>query len=195
MIVKFVVALVVSASAGAIAGHLVQTARDGDPGPRVKALWVYHANNASQMAKDVDAVAVAQHLGVRPGRTVFSTRGEAPLAFEQDDFIVVRAFKGLRGGEPFALERVATEQPDGPRAFDADGGAYESGQDYLLFLKKQKDTGLYYVVNDQARYGVDASGRLRAIRHDARAAVSQQLAGRRLADVPGILRLSAAAPR
>jgi hypothetical protein len=183
--------MLLAACAGVIAATTVRTLPEtaGHRVPRAQALWVYQASTAAQMAQDVEAVVLARHRAVRPGRTVLSSRGEAPLAFELNEFVVVRAFKGMSTGERFTLERVATQQLRHSVPFDADGGAYARGQQYFLFLGSQPNTGFYILVNDQARYALGVDGRLQGIRHDAAAAVSKQITGRRLEELPAILGL------
>jgi hypothetical protein len=128
--------------------------------PRASAVWAYRAKDLATMTRDVEAIVLAKLEAIDQGRVVLSTRGEAPTAFEQDTFVVTRGVKGLVAGELFTVERVATRQADGG-IFNADGGSYAQGETYLLFLNRQPETGMYYLVNDEGRYVVDKAGRLR----------------------------------
>lgn len=77
------------------------------------------------------------------------------------------------------IERVAGGGADGQRVlFDSDGGAYVEGQRYLLFLKKQPDTEIFYLVNDEGRYAVDEHERLVPAARDGK--VAQTLRNRAL---------------
>jgi hypothetical protein len=160
---KPVIGVMLCACAGALAGWSVRGSTASDPlragVPRSHAVWEYRADSLAQMVADLDAVVLARAEDVRPGRTVLSSRGEAPTQFEENRFTVVAGYKGLRTGQTFVVERLATRQPD-EVVFDADGGSYASGERYLLFLRQQKDTGFYFVVNDEARYAIDRRGRL-----------------------------------
>ena len=68
---------------------------------------------------------------------------------------------------------------------DADGGAYDTGSVYLLFLKEQPGTGYYFLINDQARYEV-LDGHLEAIEETG--AVAEVLLGLSLGEAIDAIR-------
>jgi hypothetical protein len=163
MSLKPAIGVVLCACAGALAGWSVRGSTELDAAgggvARSSAVWNYRATSLAQMVTDVDAVVLARWQSVSPGRTILSSRGEAPTPFEENRFTVVAGYKGLRAGETFVVERLATRQPDNA-VFDADGGSYAAAERYLLFLRRQSETGFYFVVNDEARYTIDGRGRL-----------------------------------
>ncbi|HET9866057.1 MAG TPA: hypothetical protein VFQ06_02100, partial [Nitrospira sp.] len=64
------------------------------------------------------------------------------------------------------VERAGGVDPEGnPVHLNADGGDFELGNSYLLFLKRQEDGPYYYQVNDQGRYQVEG-GRLKGVDKD-----------------------------
>jgi hypothetical protein len=75
----------------------------------------------------------------------------------------VRGLKGAGAGERLFIER--TGSLDGGVFFDHDGGPFEIGHTYMLFLKQQEDGNYFYQVNDQGRYRVAAT-RLQAVSPD-----------------------------
>jgi len=128
--------------------------------PLTRAHWKEHYNGIGEMVKSSDAVVLARAESVAPGRVAFSSNGEDSLAFEVVNFTVVRGMKGERTGETVSVERVSSTQENTVAYFNFDGGDYEMGGTYLLFLKKQEDGGpYYYQVNDQGRFH-DEGGRL-----------------------------------
>ena len=128
------------------------------------ASWKQHFKDAKELVKGSDAVVVARADSVAPGRVAYSSDGQDSLAFEVVSFTVVDGLKGERDGSAVSLERVSSTTPDGNVAyFDFDGGNFEVGGTYLLFLKKQEDGGpYYYQINDQGRFR-DEGGQLRAV--------------------------------
>jgi hypothetical protein len=87
------------------------------------------------------------------------------------EFSVVQGLKGMAMGERFLLERVGGIDAQGDSVqVDMDGGAFQSGDTYLLLLKRQEEGPYYFQVNDQGRFHI-VRGRLRAMNpHDAVAA-------------------------
>lgn len=149
---------------GALADRLSQPA-----GPRARAAWKEIYPAPGQMVRDVDAIVLATATDVQPGRTAVSDNGEDSLLFELVGFDVVRGLKGLETGDRITLERAA--ESNASIFLDHDGGSFEVGQQYLLFLKQQEDGGPYfYQVNDQGRFRV-ANDRLIAVHPGDRVAV------------------------
>lgn len=128
-----------------------------------RAAWkeVYRAPR--QLVRGVDAIAVATAVEARPGRTATSENGEDVLRFELVDFDVVRGLKGVETSDRITLERAAASE--GGVFLDYDGGPFEIGQTYLLFLKRQGEGDTFYQVNDQGRYRL-ANDRLEAAEPD-----------------------------
>jgi len=163
---------------------------DGPPAAaRQHALWAYHPQDPAQMARDVDAVVVATLAGVRPGRTASASSGAGSLSFELDEFMVEESIKGSAGGETLFLERVAALP--GELFPEHDGGAYDKGRRYLLFLRKQSTTTLFYLVHPEGRYTVGDDG---LVTPAAEGAVAQRLSGQPLKDVVALLQAAVAKP-
>ena len=131
-------------------------------GVRTAASWKQHFKDAKELVKASDAVVVARADSVAPGRVAFSSDGQDSLAFEVVNFTVVDGLKGERDGSSFSVERVSGSQEGTVAYFDFDGGNFEVGGTYLLFLKQQEDGGpYYYQINDQGRFH-EEGGQLRA---------------------------------
>lgn len=151
----FVVALVGATSGALLGNHLAE-----GPQSRSSVVWKQVFESAPRLAQGVDAVVLARAVSVAPGRVVMSENGQDGLPFQVYDFEVVRGVKGLAAGERIQIERAGGMAPDGRQVvLDVDGGAYEMGGTYLLFLNRQEDGQLFYQVNSQGRYLVD-NGRL-----------------------------------
>jgi hypothetical protein len=121
-----------------------------------EAAWkeVYEA--PSRLVGGVDAIVLAKAVAVEPGRVAYSDNGEDMLPFEVVEFQVVRGLKGAAGEDRVFVERAGGITPEGPALYvDADGGPFEKGATYLLFLKRQEDGPYYYQVNNQGRFLVD----------------------------------------
>lgn len=65
----------------------------------------------------------------------------------------MQGLKGMATGERFLLDRVGgvDAQSDSVQV-DMNGGAFQSGDTYLLFLKRQEEGPYYFQVNDQVRF-------------------------------------------
>lgn len=126
---------------------------------RAEASWKEIFSSPQGLARGVDAVVLATAAEAVPGRTATSENGEDSLSFELVDFDVVRGIKGVKAGERITLERAA--ETESGHFLDMDGGPFEAGQTYLLFLQRQEDGGYFYQVNHQGRFRV-ANDRLMA---------------------------------
>jgi hypothetical protein len=125
-----------------------------------RAHWKENFTGIGEMVKSSDAVVLARADSVAPGRVAYSSNNEDSLSFEVVNFTVVRGMKGARTGEAVSVERVSSTQDGTIAYFNFDGGDFEVGGTYLLFLKKQEDGGpYYYQVNDQGRFH-EVAGRL-----------------------------------
>jgi len=154
--------------------------------PQVRAVaghaaWVFKTDDLGAMARYADAVIVGTLQARYPGRTAYSSTGEAALDFELNDFLVAEPpmkSDGLLGG-------IATVERLKGRSFD--GGDFNIGARYLLFLKKQPDANIYIVVNDEGRFLVGPRSRLYS---GALGQVAGALRGRSLNDARALIRTS-----
>lgn len=130
------------------------------------AAWKVRFDAPSELPRGVDVVALATAVDARPGRIAFSSNGEDSLPFEEVTFEIVRGLKGMRSGETVVVERAGGVDYEGHHVIlDADGGPFEVGATYLLFLNRQEEGPYYYQVNDQGRYRLEGD-RLAATSED-----------------------------
>jgi len=123
-----------------------------------EAFWAEIYNTPVEMAGRADAVVVGKAVGVEHSRFGYSDNGEDALPFEVAEFEIIRNVKGLSGETRVFVERAGGEGV----YIDADGGPFEIGQSYLLFLKRQEEGPSYYQANSQARFRI-ANGRLQSL--------------------------------
>jgi hypothetical protein len=115
-----------------------------------------------------------------------SANGEDVLPYEIYEFEVVRGAKGAGRGERVFVERAGGITPNGETvSLNVDGGAFELGKPYVLFLKQQEDGPNFYQVNHQGRYTV-AKGRLWSVAPDD--AVGAFFEGRSVNEAFGLVR-------
>ncbi len=152
--------------------------------PGLQAHWAKHYETLGQMVRDADAIVVARVMGTRPGRSMSTSQGAAVLPFTLVDLRVERA---VRGSVAALLTLEQTGGFDGERTIyiDGDGGPYDRGEQVLLFLKKQPESGYYYLVNPQGRFAVE-NGILRAASPSD--PVAQRLDARGLDEAIGLIR-------
>jgi len=105
------------------------------------------------------------------GRLAQSEDASDTLPFQLVSFTVEHGFKGARAGDSLTVERVGGSADGESVYFDGDGGEFEPGGSYLLFLNRQDDGSYLYQVNDEGRYHVEG-GRLKAVRADGRVAAT-----------------------
>ena len=138
------------------------------------AVWKEVYKTPDEMVKRVDRIVLAQAIDRQPGRIAYSSNGEDVLPFEVVSFRVVDNIKGKKGDGMVYVERVGGVDHEGNQVYlDADGGDFELGNSYLLFLKQQEDGPYYYQVNDQGRYQVEG-GRLKGVNKDDEVSASFQ---------------------
>lgn len=138
---------VVGAASGAVLGTVLD-----QPTASAHASWKDVFEAPSQLSRSVDSIVVAKAVAVQPGRTAFSSDGKDKLQYDVYQFEVVRGVKGAAQGETLLVER-ASGFANGERiVLDADGGNFEIGASYLLFLNKQDDGPYHFQVNNQGRY-------------------------------------------
>lgn len=197
----FVFTALATVGLGLLASWMLGTpleARLGKQQSRARAAWVYKTNDVRQMVRDVDAIAVVRLAKVGRGRTAFSGIGENALDFELNEFALEEVLKakasvgGLVAGGTLTLERVGTAQgQSGPVGLDHDGGAFETGPRYLLFLTKQPDSEFFVQVNDEGRYLIGPDNRLQSA---GEGAVAAALRGRTLEYVRSLIREATGTP-
>ncbi|HYN22883.1 MAG TPA: hypothetical protein VE078_18125 [Thermoanaerobaculia bacterium] len=123
------------------------------PQPSAHAAWKDVFEAPSQLARGVDSIVLAKAVGVEPGRVAYSSDGKDFLSYQVHEFEVIRGVKGAQTGE-----RVFVERAGGPGiVLDVDGGEFEMGATYLLFLNKQDDGPYHFQVNHQGRYLVSGN--------------------------------------
>jgi hypothetical protein len=131
-----------------VADHLLER-----KAPRTAAAWKETYRSPHELVRGVDVIVLASAADIRPGRVATSENSEDFLGFELVDLQVLRGLKGAKPGERITLERAA--ESEGGHFLDADGGPFEVGQTYLLFLQRKEDGDPYfYQVNNQGRYRV-----------------------------------------
>ena len=130
-------------TAGSLVGHdEVPVVRNSE------AVWKEVFRTPSEMIRNVDAIVLARVAEARPGRVAGSSKAGDALSFDRVEFEVLRGFKKAASEDRIFVERVG-----GPAArLEFDGGAFEPGATYLLFLRKQKEGPYYYQVNHQGRF-------------------------------------------
>lgn len=186
----FWIVSLVLAVAGFTGGSLISHESSTTEG---KAVWKEVYGSPTEMAARVDAIVLARVTGTEQGRVVWNENEEDALPFQVVELDVLQGIKGAAKAERILLERAGGTAPDG-RAVDLsyDGGAFEPGATYLLFLKRQEDGPYFYQVNHQGRYLV-SEGRLWAA--DPEDSVAKQLEGAPVSRVIGELRSSGGARR
>jgi hypothetical protein len=169
-----VVLAVVSAASGVLLGN----SAFNQPVDSSQAAWKEVFDSPSRLTRGVDAVVLAKAVSVEPGRIAYSSNREDSVPFEVVQFEVIRGLKGANLGERVSVERAAGN-------ITIDGGAYEMGATYLLFLKQQEEGPYFYQVNHQGRYLVD-QGRLYAAAPED--SVASFFEGRPVAEGLGLVR-------
>ena len=130
------------------------------------AFWKEVYKTPDEMVKGVDLIVLGQAIDKQPGRIAYSANGEDDLPFEVVAFRVLNNIKGKNGDGIVYVERAGGVDSQGNLVYlDADGGDFEMGNSYLLFLKRQEDGPYYYQVNAQGRYQVEG-GRLKGVNRD-----------------------------
>lgn len=133
---------VVGAASGVLMGNAFA------PAPPSHAAWKDVFEAAPQLSRGVDSIVIAKAVAVEPGRVAYSDNGEDVLPFQVFEFEVVNGVKGATNGERIFVERAGAPGV----IIDVDGGPYELGATYMLFLNRQEDGPYFYQVNHQGRY-------------------------------------------
>ena len=180
--------VVLGVASGALVGNNLFA-----PATPAHAAWKDVFEAPSELAQGVDAIVMAQAVGVEPGRVARSANGEDVLPYQVYEFEVLRGAKGAFRGERVFVERAGGLTSKGEAiVIDVDGGDFELGKPYVLFLKQQEDGPYFYQVNHQGRYHV-ANGRLLSIAQDD--AVASFFDGRPVSEALGLAREYASRPQ
>jgi len=137
---------------------------------RAVAHWRDIYRTPSGLVAGADLIVEARHLAAAPGRIV--GEGEDATPFTDNTFAVLDVLKGELSNDTVVVEQTGGLLSDGAVLDINDGGPYEIGSTYFLFLREGED-GKYYVINHQARYriregyleGVDPTDRVVAALH------------------------------
>ncbi|MFN2393453.1 MAG: hypothetical protein ABR566_15995, partial [Pyrinomonadaceae bacterium] len=134
--------------------------------PSSAAAWKEVFSSPDQMIAGVNAIVLAEAVSVVPSRVARSENSEDELPFELVTFRVSNPVKGAKGDGLIYVERAGGLDSKGLETqIDFDGGNFEIGKSYLLFLKQQEEGPYFYQVNDQGRYDV-VGDKLKAVGND-----------------------------
>jgi len=123
--------------------------------PNSAAAWKEVYSTADQLIAGVDTVVLGEAFNITPSRVARSEGSQDELPFELVAFRVTDPIKGAIQEELVYVERAGGFDSKGrPVNIDYDGGSFEIGKTYLLFLKQQEEGPYFYQVNDQGRYDV-----------------------------------------
>lgn len=116
-----------------------------------KAQWKNVYRTQSGLVAGADLIVLAEHVSAEPGR--FVGYDEDALPFTNNTFRVEKILKGDYEGSELVVEQTGGVMANGTVFSVDDGGPYEIGGRYLLFLNSN-EKGAFYVINHQARYNV-----------------------------------------
>ncbi len=116
-----------------------------------KAQWKNVYRTQSGLVAGADLIVLAEHVSAEPGRSV--GYGEDAVPFTNNTFKVEKILKGDYEGSELIVEQTGGVMANGLVFSIDDGGPYEIGGRYLLFLNSNEQ-GAFYVINHQARYSV-----------------------------------------
>jgi hypothetical protein len=118
----------------------------------LQAQWKDVYRTPGGLVAGADLIVIADHMRAEPGRVV--GEGEDATLFTNNTFVVESTLKGVHEELTLKLEQTGGIAADGQVFNINDGGPYEPGSRYLLFLKSTGD-GSYYLISHQARYRID----------------------------------------
>ncbi len=118
----------------------------------MQAQWKDVYKTPGGLVAGADLIVIADHMAAEPGRVV--GEGEDATLFTNNTFVVESTLKGVHEELTLKLEQTGGIAADGQVFSINDGGPYEKGGRYLLFLKSRGD-GSYYLISHQARYRID----------------------------------------
>lgn len=178
---SLVAVVAVAAAAAFASGNFIHHAISGDRDLSHTA-WKDNFATPEELVEGVDLIVHATMVGTSPGRVAYSDDPNDFVPFELNRFVVRNVMKGdLAPGASVTVERVGGVLAGQRVQFDSDGGDFEQARDYVLFLKKQPETGYYYQVNDEGRYLVDDGRRL--VRVAEQGAASAEISGKTVSDL------------
>lgn len=181
-----VAVIMVAAGASFVTGSIIHHYVN-QPGQLSHMSWKDVYRDPVDAVQDVDVIVHARLAGTSPGRVAYSSDPSDYVPFELNHFIVEETLKGeLPSGQSLVVERAGGVVNGMKMVVDADGGDFETGNDYVLFLKAQPDTGYYYQVNDEGRYHVDSHGTLH--RAAGNGAVTAAIEGKSIAELRSFVR-------
>jgi len=134
-----------------------------DARSHVHAMWAHPYATLEQMRDDADAVVVGTVVQTIPGRIEFTSGGENVLPFPWVDVAVDELVLG-QAPRVVTVEQTGGSMGDTSVYIEDDGGPYRVGEQVLLFLKEQPDTGLHYVSHPKGRFHV-RGGVVEAVLH------------------------------
>ncbi len=118
----------------------------------VQAQWKDVYRTVGGLVAGADLIVIADHFSAQPGRVV--GEGEDATPFTNNTFVVESILRGVHEGSTLELEQTGGIMAGGQVLAISDGGPYEPGSRYLLFLKSKGD-GTYYLISHQARYRIE----------------------------------------
>ena len=130
------------------------------PAPRTvtaQAQWAEVYRTPGGLVSGADLIVLARHVESQPGRVV----GDVPFTY--NGFEIQRVLKGVHDGRALVIEQTGGLMKNGLTLGIDDGGPFVPGRSYLLFLKAQGASGVYYQINHQARYELGRDGMLKGI--------------------------------
>jgi hypothetical protein len=186
---KFLLGTVAVVALGLMAGVVIGDRIVHKTKHYAEAAWVDVFDTPRALARGVDTIVLAQALETRPGRTALSANGEDIMPFQVTEFEVVHALRGASDYDHLVVERAGGVTPDGRTVVvDADGGEFETGRIYLLFLNQQEQGDYYFQVNHQGRFVAEGDHLLAASPEDnVAAALHGETVEQAVARVEGFL--------
>ncbi len=120
-----------------------------------RAQWTDVYETSGGLIAGADLIVEVELLNAAPGRTV--GEGWSATPFTNNRFRIVETLKGAHHGQVLTVEQTGGALDSGVIMNIDDGGPFEKGVRYLLFLKnKGEGDGMYYQINHQARYKIYA---------------------------------------
>lgn len=146
---------------------------------QAKAQWaeVYHTPGG--LVAGADLIVLARHVASQPGRVV----GDMPFTY--NGFEIRKVLKGAHDSRDLVVEQTGGLMKNGLLLGIDDGGPFVPGRSYLLFLKSQAASGVYYQINHQARYELGRDGMLKGV--DPTDAVVARFNGRSLDEASAVV--------
>ena len=126
---------------------------NGDVQIQANAQWREVMKSPDGLISGADLIVLAEMREAVP-KTVTYGEADETIPYTQNFMAVSSVIKGEFEGDTLLVEQTGGILTEGVRFDINDGGPYEEGKLYLLFLRDQGN-GSYYVINHQARYELD----------------------------------------